>query len=79
MERYPQLVALHISAYGKTGLELPFKIFKITAGGGDKAELNLRAEHTEGTDETDGTTTTETETVDFEVVLPANGWNITLV
>lgn len=58
------------------GIELPFKIVKLTGNAGVKPELNLRAEYNSGGTTTTTTSPGSTTVVDFEVVIPKLGWAI---
>lgn len=67
------------SRFLNAGVEFPFRIFKISADGGSKTELNLRLEYNRATSTTTTTTTGSTTVTEFEVTIPKNGWDIEVV
>lgn len=67
------------SSFLDLGVEFPFKIFKISADGGVKQDLNLRFEYNKSSSTTSTTTTGTTTVTEYEVIIPKNGWVIEIV
>jgi len=68
-----------LNSFLNASIGFPFRIFKVNADGGGKAELNLRLEYNKGSSTTSTDTTGSTTVTEFEVVIPRNGWAIEVV
>jgi hypothetical protein len=60
------------------GIELPFKLFTVNADGGGKGKVDARFEYKKAESGTIGSSTSDTTVTEFEVVIPKNGWAITI-
>jgi len=67
------------SSFLNAAVGFPFRIFKISADGGSKTELNLRGEYSRSNTSTTTGTTGSTTVTEYEVIIPKNGWDIEVV